>query len=57
MLVVEDLDIESGILIRDEIRMVIRYLKSGKVVGFDGIFCEVFKVDIEIIVDMLYFFF
>ena len=36
----QDLDIQSSILTRDEIRMAIRQLKSGKAPGPDGIPCE-----------------
>ena len=50
----QDLDIESGTLIRDEIRMAIRQLRSGKAAGPDGIPCQALKADIETTVDMLY---
>ena len=50
----QDLDIESGTLTRDEIRMAIRQLKSGKAAAPDGIPCEALKADIETTVDMLY---
>lgn len=50
----KDLDIESGTLTRDEIRMAIRQLKSGKAAGPDGIPCEALEADIETTVDMLY---
>ena len=50
----QDLDIESGTLTRDEIRMAIKQLKSGKAPGPDDISCEALKVDIETTVDMLY---
>ena len=53
----QDLDIESGTLTRDEIRMAIRQLRSGKAAGPDGIPCEALKADIETSVDMLYPFF
>ena len=51
---VEDLDIESGTLTRDEIRTAIRQLKSGKAAGPDGIPCEAHKTDIGSTVDMIY---
>ena len=52
----EDLDIDSGTLTRDEIRMAIRQLKSGKASGPNGISCEELhiKADVETTVDMLY---
>ena len=50
----QDLDIESGTLTRDEKRMAIRQLKSGKGTGLDGIPCEALKADLETTVDMLY---
>ena len=50
----QDLDIESGTLTRDEIRMAIGQLKSGKAPGPDCIPCEALKADIETTVDMLY---
>ena len=50
----QDLDIESGTLTRDEIRMAIRQLKSAKEAGPDGIPWEALKADIETTVDMLY---
>ena len=53
----QDLDIESGILTRDEIRMAIRQRKSGKAPGPDGIPCEALKTDIETTIYMLYLLF
>jgi len=50
----QDLDMESGPLTRDEIRMAIRQLNSGKAPGPDGIPCEALKADIETTVYMLY---
>ena len=50
----QDVDIECGTLTRDEIRMAIRQLKSGKAAEPDGIPCEALKADIETTVDMLY---
>ena len=50
----QDLDIESRTLTRDEIRIAIRQLRSGKAAGPDGIACEALKADIETTVDMLY---
>ena len=50
----QDLDIESGPLTRDEIRMAMRQLESGKAPGPDGILCEALKADRETTVDMLY---
>lgn len=52
-----DIDIDCDLLIREEIICVIRKMRNGKVVGLDGILVEVFKVDVEIIVDMLLLFF
>ena len=43
----EDLDIESGTLTRDEIRMTIRQLKSGKAAEPHGIPCKAPKADIN----------
>ena len=50
----QDLDIESGTLTRDEIRIAIRQLRSSKAAGTDGIACEALKTDIDTTVDMLY---
>ena len=47
----QDLDIEGGTMTRDEIRMAIRQLRSGKAAGPDGIPCD---ADIETTADMLY---
>ena len=41
----EDLDIESGIMTRDEMRMTIRQLKSGKAAEPHGIPCKAPKAD------------
>lgn len=42
------------IFLRREISSVIRKMKDGKVVGIDNIFVEVFKVDINIIIEVFY---
>ena len=50
----QDLDIEGGTLTRDETRMAITQLKSGKTAGPDSIPCEALKTDIETTVNMSY---
>lgn len=56
--VVDDSDIneeiEEGLIIKLEIKNAIKDMKNGKAVGIDNIIVEMMKVDIDIIVDVLY---
>lgn len=56
---VEELDlvnnsIDIGEIIREEIRSVLGDTKSGKVLGVDSITVDFLRVDIDIIVNVLY---